>query len=182
LILCHTVFDVPLDALRLSPNRFQYKAGADADTGAGLALQDCRIFDLGLSGVITTWYSPDGFRFVVNGHQRVALARRLNYTGTLRCQVLDSGTSHPNAILYGVDAAYARTYGALINISEGRGDALDAAKLMRDTHMTKAEMSSRGISLTDKLVAQAVPLSQLDEAVFRAAIFGRIEVSTGSNI
>jgi hypothetical protein len=173
-----TVIEIAVRDLKLAPARFQYKAGADTQTGAGLALNDCRFFDLGLSGVITTWYSPDGFLFVVNGHQRVELAKRLGYDGPLRCQVLDSGTSHPNAILRGVDAAYARTYGALINISEGRGDALDAAKLMRDTKMSDVEMSKRGISLTDKLMAQAVPLSQLDEAVFRAAIFGRIEVST----
>jgi hypothetical protein len=178
LILCHTVFDVPLDALRLSPDRFQYKAGADADTGAGLALQDCRIFDPGLAGIVTAWYSPDGFLFIVNGHQRAALATRTGYKGPIRIQVLDSGDSFEGSIRHRVSVPEARTYGALINISEGRGDALDAAKLMRDTHMTKAEMSSRGISLTDKLMAQAVPLSQLDEAVFRAAIFGRIEVST----
>ena len=175
---CATIIDLGLDQLRLAPERFQFKSGANAETGAGLALADVTVFDIGMSGIITAWLSPEGHFFVINGHHRVELARTLQWTRELRAQVLDSASSFPGAIRCHVDEQAARTYGALINISEGRGDALDAAKLMRDNAMSEQEMSSRGISLTDKLMAQAVPLSHLDDSLFYAAIYGRIEVST----
>jgi len=162
--------------LLVDPDRFQYKLGADPVDGAGLALDDVEQFDSGLAGVITVWRGKDDKLYVVNGHQRTALARR---TGVkqMRAQVLDEGEDLRFALRHNVSDVEARTYGALINIAEGRGTAIDAAKLIRDADLSPKDLKDSGVSLSDRLAKDALALAKLDTGLFQAAICGQLEQS-----
>lgn len=150
------VQNVPTEAIKTDPERFQYKGGADETTGAGLALGDVKTWDEGLSGVLTLWKSPEGELFAVNGHQRLDLAKRTG-TGQVRAQILDSSQ---------VSDVQARGYGAKINIAEGRGTEIDAAKFMRDMQLTPQDLADQGISLAEAKTRRAVALAQLSDTIF----------------
>src|SRR6185312_16720395 len=96
--------------------RFQYKLDTDAE-GVGTLLKEVTKYDPDLGGIISVWRDPqDGRLYVVNGHHRLELAKR---TGQPTVAVRH---------LVAKDAQAARAIGALQNIAEGRGTAIDAAK------------------------------------------------------
>ncbi len=158
---------VPTQEIRLAPEIFQYKLHAEEGTGAGLALRDVKTWEEGLSGVMTLWRDRGGNLFMVNGHQRFALARQ---TGTMavRAQILDEAQ--------GWNQDRARAYGALINIAEGRGTEVDAAKFMRDMKYTAQDLADKGVSLNEAKTRRAVALSQLDDGLFHEVTLGRFDL------
>jgi hypothetical protein len=160
------VKNIPTAAVKADPERFQYKLGADETTGAGLALGDVKTWDEGLSGVLTLWRSPEGELFVVNGHQRLALAQRTG-TESVRAQVLDAS---------GWSDVQARAYGARINIAEGRGTEIDAAKFMRDMGISPSDLAAQGVSLVEGKTRRAVALAQLSDPLFHFTATGDIPV------
>jgi hypothetical protein len=131
------IAEVPVDKIRTAPKRLQYKLNYGRE-GAGLALTKAKRFNPQLSGVLTLMHDPEhpGDYLVVNGHQRLDLARRTGQA-SVRAQILEPGTSFEQA----------RAIGARINIAEGRGTAVDAAKFMRDSGTTPEQLASEGIDL-----------------------------------
>lgn len=175
------VFRIPRNRVELKPEVYQHKIGADPETGGGIALTDVKKFDVGKSGVLTVHHTgeygtPSSKYYIVNGHQRLNAADRLNVQEPLRYQVLDEGNTHPGAISHNVTAEQARAYGATINLAEGRGTALDAAKYFRDSGIQNpAEALEReGVSLTERKAQDAVALSQLSDNFFRDTVNGKL--------
>src|ERR1019366_4373380 len=89
-----------------------------------------------LAGVISVWRDPaDGKTYVVNGHHRFQLAKE---------------TGQPDVAVRMIaadDATEARAKGAIQNIAEGRGTAMDAAKFFRDSGHTPADLDRLGVSM-----------------------------------
>jgi hypothetical protein len=163
------IFDVkrvPVSEIKVAPEIFQFKQGYEEATGAGLALEDVRKWDEGLAGVLTLWRSPEGDQYVVNGHQRLALARRLGVKN-IRAQILDSSRW---------DQKEARAYGAKINIAEGRGTEMDMAKFMRDTGLTPEDLANEGLSLSEAKTDRSVALSQVIDPIFHQTSLGRFPI------
>jgi hypothetical protein len=143
--------EFPVKDLAVDPDRFQYKM-LPADSGATGSLSGVQKFDRDLSGTILAWKDPaDGKTYVVNGHNRVDLAKKLGQD-TLTVRMLDAK-----------DAPEARSTGALANIAEGRGDAIDAAKFFRDTKLTADEIRAKGIPLREKIAQDGLALSNLND-------------------
>jgi hypothetical protein len=163
---------VPVQEIKVAPETFQFKQGYESETGAGLALKDVKKWDEGLGGVVTLWKSPDGEQFVVNGHQRLALAKRLGVKD-VRAQILDSAQW---------SAQEARAYGAKINIAEGRGTEMDMAKFMRDTKLTPEDLANEGLSLSEAKTDRAVALSQVIDPIFHQVSIGRFPVDKAVTI
>lgn len=158
------VMQTPVSEIKTAAEDFQFKLGAEPETGAGLALKDVKKWDPGLAGIITVWRSPERELFVVNGHQRLALARRQR-VGEVNTRVLDSAEwSKPEA----------RAYGALINIAEGRGTAVDMAKFFRDTGYTQEALAEQGVSLTEAKTRKALALKELSDGLFHETALGRL--------
>lgn len=155
---------LPGSELHVDPVRFQYKAATGAG-GAGEELRGVQKWDPEKGGILSVWHDPeDGKTYVVNGHNRYALGERAgapDYT----VRYLDAA-----------NAAEARTKGALINIAEGRGDALDAAKVFRDGGLDAEELKQRGISLKGEKASQGLALAKLDPALFSEVVSGRLPV------
>lgn len=147
--------------------RFQYKA-CDQD-GLTDELRDITVFEPDAEGIVSVWLDPaDGCTYIVNGHHRYALASRTGYP-SLRCRYLTAAT-----------AVEARLLGALVNIREGRGTVLDAAKLLRDTQWGPDDLAAHGIStVRGTLARDAHALGRLHDALFYRVVTGKMDLHRG---
>jgi hypothetical protein len=122
--------------IKADPVRFQYKRDTGGAAGVGDELKGIKKYDPELGGVLSVWRDPeDGQTYVVNGHHRLDLAMRAG-APSVAVRYLGAET-----------ASQARLKGAMINIAEGRGTAIDAAKIFRDNGMSPADLGSLGISV-----------------------------------
>lgn len=156
----------PIADLNLDPKRFQYKMNTDSQ-GATNLLKGNRWND-DLAGIVSTWRDPaDGKLYVVNGHHRVALAKE-NGIADIPTRELKAST-----------AESARSTGAMQNIAEGRGTAVDAAKFMRDKGMSVDDIQRMGISMGEATAAKGAALARLDPYIFDAVAQGKIPEGRG---
>jgi predicted RNA methylase len=157
------VYSVHPSAVSVDPERFQFKLHADVSTGTTGALAGAK-FNRELSGVLAVWKDPaDGKSYVVNGHHRLELARR------------DGAPEVDVRYISATNAKEARAKGALMNIAEGRGTAVDAAKFLRDTGRTADDLASVGISLRGLLAKDASALVKLDPYLFAMTATGKLD-------
>lgn len=152
--------------LTLDPRRFQYKLNADAEGNtnrlAGKKWND------DLAGLVSTWRDPaNGKTYVVNGHHRAALAKRMLVPKINTYQI------------EAPDAPGARSIGAMQNIAEGRGTALDAAKFFRDSGMKPEDLEGHGISLGEATAQNGVHLANLDPHLFDKVAQGQLSMGRG---
>ncbi len=148
------VVNMPVESLEVDPERFQFKQNVDK-SGVTSEMKEVRQWNPDFAGVLAVWRDPaDGKTYVVNGHHRRELAGRLGVKN-LAVRYIDAK-----------DAKEARAVGALINIAEGRGTAMDAAKFMRDTGRGPEDMAKEGVSLKGKVSADAVVLTKLSDRLF----------------
>lgn len=166
-----SVANVPTKDLSVDAARFQFKQRATGKAGITDEFSEVKKFDPEKSGILSVWHDPaDGKTYVVNGHHRFEMADRLG---------------HPELAVRYIDAANAadaRTRGAMINIAEGRGDALDAAKVFRDSGFTSKELEAEGISLKGEKARQGLALSKLDPYIFRKVVDGDLPVERAAII
>ena len=66
--------------IKIDAARFQFKSGGDAQ-GVTNALAGVKEWDDNASGVALVWEDAKGDRYIVDGHQRLALAQRLKAQG-----------------------------------------------------------------------------------------------------
>jgi len=154
---------VPVASLQVDPKRFQYKIGPSHNAkGVGDELQGAK-YDPNYAGAILTWQDPDNSQdYVVNGHHRFDLAK-------------SSGVDSINRIpIQAKDAAEARTIGALANIAEGKGTATDAAKIFRDSGMSREQAVAAGVPDKQRLLDQGMQLSKLDDGIFERLTMGTV--------
>lgn len=162
------VYQVNTKDLAINPEMFQYKVSdIDPETGTTGELKSVTTWDPDLAGVVSVWRDPaTGKDYVVNGHHRYELADRLGVSD-LSVRYIHANTPRE-----------ARAKGALINIAEGRGTAVDAAKFMRDSGTTPDELASKGVSLKGKVAADGVTLSKLSDHAFQQVTQGILDQNT----
>lgn len=165
------VVRVPTAEIAVDPERFQFKRNVDPTTGASTELKNVPQFNEQLGGIISVWRDPaDGRVYVVNGHHRVELAQRTNHPA-LNAQFIDTPT-----------AESARAVGAMMNIAEGRGTPLDAAKFMRDSGVDANALREYGVSLTGNLARQGTALAKLAPDIFNRVARGEVSEGHGAAI
>jgi hypothetical protein len=154
-------------SIEVDPKRFQYKIiGEHTATGSVGSLSGVRKYDPNLAGILQVWKDPaDGKTYVVNGHNRLDLGKKLG------------AESVAVRYLKAPEAKTARAIGALTNIAEGRGDALDAAKFFRDTGINQTDLAAKGIPMREKIATDGLALSKLDDSLFRRTIDGDIAMA-----
>ena len=116
------------DQIQVDAKTFQFKSQTD-DEGLSDQLRGTKQWDSTASGVSVVWENTNGDQFIVDGHQRLGLAKRLKAEGQspkIRAFVLKE--------VDGVSAGEARKIGAIKNLQEGgeSTSAIDVAKVMRD--------------------------------------------------
>ena len=151
--------EVKVGELLADPKRFQYKASTNSATGEVGSLEGVQRWDPNLGGVLTAWIDPaDGRTYVINGHNRLAAAKRLGAEAVaVRFIKADS-------------AEEARANGALTNIAEGHGTAIDAAKFLRSRGWGVEQLESLGVPLKKDSARQGAALARLPESVFAAVV------------
>jgi hypothetical protein len=169
--LAGTVAVVAPDSIAVDPKRFQFKLNSSASGEVG-SLAGIKKWDDNLAGVISVWQDPaNGKTYVVNGHNRLALAKRM------------AAESVTIRYLKAANANEARAIGAMQNIAQGQGSSVDAAKFFRDSGITdQAAVERAGLPLQSGKAAQGLGLARLPESMFRAVINGELSISRGAII
>lgn len=152
------------------PVRLQYKGDTNAE-GVTQELKALQEYDPNKGGVLLVWRDPaDGLVYVVNGHHRLELAQRTNAEGVL-VKFIDAP-----------DAATARSIGAMTNIAEGRGTAIDAAKVFRENNATPKDLLAQGVSLKGKVASDGMAISKLNDNLFNDVVQQRLPLSRAVTI
>lgn len=159
---------VPTESLSVDPVRFQFKSNVGKG-GVSDKMKDPDVeWNPNLAGVLAVWKDPaNGKDYVINGHHR--------YDKAVRAGVPDLDVKFIQAR----DAQQARAIGALINIGEGQGTALDAAKVIRDMNWDDAMLKKHGIHLKGGLAKEARSLSRLSPELFSRVASGEMDEDVG---
>ena len=158
------VAEINTTKLELDPKRFQYKLVHNL--GATGSLSGIDSWNIYLSGIVLVWEEFDHI-YVVNGHNRVTLAKKLGVQKVL-CRFIEASTH-----------VEARLVGALANIAEGQGTPIDAAKFFRDSSYTVKDVKDFGINPRLKIVQDGLSLSNLVSFLFDKVITGTIPIDKG---
>jgi hypothetical protein len=159
------VRNVKPDEVDVDAERFQYKMAASKSGEVG-SLSGVGVWDPNLAGVVSVWQDPaDGKTYVINGHNRLALAKRLGAEEvTVR-------------YLKAANAKEARAIGAMQNIAQGAGTEVDAAKFFRDTGLNTAEqVKAKGLPLKSGKTEKGLALAQLPDEMFQDVVQGNLRV------
>jgi hypothetical protein len=117
------------------------------------------------------WRDPaDGKVYVVNGHHRLEIAQR---------------TGHPVMnvrFIQAESAEAARTVGAVTNIADNKGTAIDAAKIFRDGNMSEEELKQNGLTSKKALVRQGMALAKLSPKLFKKVVNEELTADRGAVI
>ena len=148
--------------LEVDPARFQFKSQTD-EQGVSKALKGIKTFEPFKAGGALVWEDKSGKRFIVDGHQRVALAKRAVAAGQDPADVYMSAYVVREAD--GVTAEMATGMAALKNIAEGTGSAVDAATVIREMG-PEAQPAIDNLPPTRELVKQGKALANLDKEAF----------------
>ena len=154
------IAEVDPQLVKVDPKRFQYKlSGANTKSGTVGSLSGVKKWDANLAGIIQVWQDPkDKNVYVVNGHNRLELEKKLGVP------------KRPARFIKAESAKEARAVGALTNIAEGRGNARDAAKFLRDSGISKDDLDKKGVPLKEKIATDGLALSNLSDGLFNQVI------------
>lgn len=114
------------DEIEVDAKTFQFKEGAD-NQGVTDRLAGVDTWDDVFSGQIVVYEFLNGKQFIADGHQRLALAKKVKAQGK---DVTLIGTKLRE--VDGITPAMARVMAARKNIAEGTGSYADAAKIARE--------------------------------------------------
>lgn len=164
-----SVRDIPTKLIKVAPKRLQFKIlGSLTKDGIVGSLSGVKSWDSNLAGILLVWEDPkNSFIYVVNGHNRLAKARELGIE-SLTCRFIKANT-----------AKEARSIGALANIAEGQGTAIDVAKFFRDTNLSASDLEAKGIGIRNSLARDGLALSKLSPNLFSKLINGDLPTNQG---
>lgn len=149
---------VPTGKIKVKPG-LQYKESEiiNAKTGETGSLSGVPGYDEGTGGPLTVWEDKDGTLYAMNGHNRLALANR---------------TGHPDLPVKvyreaeGITFEDARVLGALQNLRDGAGTAIDAVAVLRKHGFTIEDLKAKGVALKKDVARNAIGMLNLsDEAL-----------------
>jgi hypothetical protein len=144
--------------IKVDAETFQFKAGGNAE-GVTDRLQGVTQWDPISANTGIVYEKANGETFIVDGHQRLALANRIMESDP--AQKIDF-IAFPLREMDGVSIEEARVIAAMKNIREGTGTAIDAAKVLK----LDPEMIGN-LPPSSALVRQAGGLIKLSDDAFR---------------
>ncbi|WP_062222269.1 hypothetical protein [Aureimonas sp. D3] len=145
---------------------YQYKGGGD-EAGVTDRLRGVKRWDATASGKVMVHERKDGQRFVADGHQRLGLAKRLQGEGDANVRL--DGYLFREAD--GWTAEDVRALAAKKNMQEGSGEAIDAARVMRD----RPDLLDDGLPMSGAMMRKATALARLSDDAWGMAVNGVID-------
>jgi hypothetical protein len=149
-------------ALTTDAAAFQYKGGGDA-AGVTDRLRHVTRWDPLASGKTLVFERSDGIRVIADGHQRLGLAKRLGEG--------DAGVKLDGFLFRERDGwtpEDVRALAAKKNMQEGSGDAIDAARVLRD----RPDLLDGSLPITSPMMKSAIALARLSDEAFGMAVNG----------
>ena len=172
LMLPSGIAEVDPKNIQVDPKRFQYKViGESTKTGEVGSLSGVRKWDPNLAGIVQVWHDRnDGNVYVINGHNRLALANKMG-VGNITAKFINAESPKE-----------ARAIGALTNIAEGRGTSIDAAKFFRDSGLTREDLERKGIPMREAIAKEALALADLSPSLFMQVTMGSLPTARAASI
>ncbi|HLP87669.1 MAG TPA: hypothetical protein VK184_03550 [Nostocaceae cyanobacterium] len=159
--------EIKVEALTLEPKVFQYKIVCNKKGSTG-SLSGVGKWNEYLAGIILVWRDKLNNKiFVVNGHNRVLKAIELGVEKLL-CRYIEVQT-----------AKEARWIGALTNMAENNGTAIDAGKFLRDSGYGVQRLKEFGINSNLKMIKDGFAISNLADFLFDRVVQGQLDLEHG---
>jgi len=152
-----TVKTLDPNEIEFRPGEFQYKMDGDK-FGVSDKLKDVQIWDQPSSGTLLIYEFADGTKAVVDGHQRLGLAKRLKGQGQdvkIVAHVFKEVDDVPKEMML--------VKGMLVNLRNNTGSAVDAAKVLRTTGRLDWDKIKKSLPVKQKLIRNADGLSRLSD-------------------
>jgi len=147
------------EEIEFDPINFQYKTDVDA-SGVSQKLQGITEWDAPSAGTIAVYEFKNGKKAVVDGHQRLGLAKRLSAQGK-KIELL--GYTFREAD--GISPQEAMVKGLMMNLRNGTGTSIDAAKILRAGFNSDYKKFANSLAPRSNLVKNTDGLIKLsDEA------------------
>jgi len=146
------------------PATFQFKGGGDT-AGATTRLSGVETWDPVAAGRAIVFENKDGAHVIADGHQRLALAKRL------LAGAPDSEIALPAFVFREADGwtpADVRALAAKKNLQEGSGTTVDAAKIIRE----RPDIIDASVPLSSEAMRQARSLARLSDDAFGKVVAG----------
>ena len=144
-----------VDDVEFDPKNFQYKVkGVDKKTGLSKKLANITEWDEPSAGAIVVYEFRNGKTAVVDGHQRLGLAKKL-------------GVKNINATVFreadGITPEAAKLRGLLINLRNNTGSAADAAVVLRSEYNIDVDNLLKSLPMRLPVIQQALGLTKLSD-------------------
>lgn len=150
------------EAITSDAATFQFKGGADA-AGMTDRLAGVTKWDDIAAGRVVVLERANGERIIADGHQRLALAKRLAGEGQdIEMQAFVFKEAD------GWTPQDVRALAAKKNLQEGSGSIVDAAKIMRE----RPDIVDQSVPLSSEAMRQARSLTRLSDEAFDSVVAG----------
>ena len=160
------LFEVKPDQIQVDAKLFQFKQGGDA-LGVTERLQSVEKWDPELAGEIMVYEYADGRMFITDGHQRLALAKRLQEQEPSQDIKM---VARVHREVDGITPEQARIRAAVKNLAQGTGTEIDAAKVFKGD----IKVDFKTLPVGNKLIANGMGIMKLSDDAFTAVINGMI--------
>jgi predicted ABC-type ATPase len=171
-----TVRTLDPEEIDFRPGEFQYKTDGDV-FGVTEKLKGVEVWDQPSAGTLLVYEFADGTKAVVDGHQRLGLAKRLKGKGQdvkIIAHVFKETDNIPPEMML--------VKGMLINLRNNTGTAVDAARVLRKAGKIDWEKIKKTLPLKQKLVRNADGLSKLSDDAWGLFLNKRIDEDLAARI
>ena len=145
------------EEIEFDPVNFQYKTDGDK-RGVSNKLADVKEWDNVAAGTVMVFEFANGKKAIVDGHQRLGLAKRLSAQGK-KIDLLAYVIREVDGVL--PEAAMVK--GLLVNLMNGTGSAADAAKILRSRYGVDFDQIKKLLPPRSNLVRNTFGLTQLSD-------------------
>jgi len=157
--------------LQTDAKTFQYKENSD-EQGVTERLKGVDEFDPLFAGEVIVYENKEGEKFIVDGHQRLGLAKRLEDDNIKLKGYLFKESE-------GYTPEQVRVLAAQKNIAEGSGTAIDTAKIIKEIGFNKLPKS---LPTNSAMVKDGIALARLGDNAFQKVVNGDVTPAQGARI
>jgi ppGpp synthetase/RelA/SpoT-type nucleotidyltranferase len=164
------------EEIEFDPVNFQYKTDGDK-RGVSNKLAEVKEWDNVAAGTIMVFEYRNGKKAIVDGHQRLGLAKRLSAQGK-KIDLLAYTIREAD----GITPEAAMIKGLMVNLMNNTGSASDAAKILRSRYGVDAEQIKKFLPPRTNLVRNTFGLTELSDDAWGMVVNNRQLENLGAKV
>ena len=164
------------EEIEFDPANFQYKTDGDA-SGVSNKLKNVTEWDEPSAGAVLVYEFANGTKAIVDGHQRLGLAKRLSAQGK-KIELL----AYTFREVDGVFPDEAMVKGLMMNLRNNTGTAIDAAKIMRSRFGADWTLFEKSLPARSNLVKNTKGLTELSDDAWGMVVNNKNLENLGSRV